>query len=89
MEGDLWDHPQTPHGRGSSQGFAVPCDEASMPVKNECLYISENNLVYGKYWGETFIVSLRSIPSLFAMPLALGQAEGGPDRGSQAAPCCG
>lgn len=61
----------------------------ALPIKNECLYVSENNPVYGKYWGETFIVSLRSTPCLFAMPLVLGQAEGGPDLGSQAAPCCG
>lgn len=89
LEGDLWGHPQTLHGRGSSEGFAVIWDGASMPIKNKCPYVSKNNLVYGKYWGETFIVSLRSIPSLFAMPLLLGQAEGGPDLRSRAAPCCG
>lgn len=60
-----------------------------MPIKNKRPYVSKNNLVYGKYWGETFIISLRSIPSLLAMPLFLGQAEGGPDLGSRAAPCCG
>lgn len=58
-------------------------------MKNGCLYASENNLVYGKDWGKTFLVSLRCIPFLFARPLVLGQAEGGPDLGSRAAPCCG
>lgn len=53
LEGGLWDHPQTPHGRGTSQGFAVTCDEASKPINNKRLYVSENNPVYGKYWGET------------------------------------
>lgn len=66
----------------------MTCDEASMPIKNERLYVSENNPVYGKYWGETFSVSPRSIPFLFAMPLVLGQPEGGPDLGSPVAPCC-
>lgn len=37
FECDLWDHPQTSYGRGLSQGFAVTCDEASMPIKNEHL----------------------------------------------------
>lgn len=46
------------------EGFAVTCDEASMPIENECLYVSENNLVYGKCWAETFIISLRSMLSL-------------------------
>jgi len=65
-----------PHmGQKPLRAFAVTRDEASMPIKNERLYVFENNLVYGKYWGEIFIVTLRSIPSLFAMPLVLGQVD--------------